>query len=341
MSITVAFYGRMPSGEEVLAYTLTRGKLSARILTYGATLDALWVPDREGRLGNILLGFDSLEDRMARSSYQGETVGRYANRIAGAKFTLNGKEYALTANEKGRTCLHGGGEFSHTVWAAEPGEREDYSCLRLTYTSPAGSMGFPGTVEADALYLLDEDGLCITYSARTDVKTPVNMTNHAYFNLACEGDVLGHVLQINAEAYLPIDECSIPMGEVRPVEGTAFDFRAAKPIGQDITSNDPQLIQCKGYDHNFCIAGDAKTPAAIVYEPGSGRRMELCTNQPGVQLYTGNFLNAPGKDGKQYSGFCLETQAWPDSPNRPEFRPYMLIPGKEYFASTTLAFGIM
>ena len=329
MSVTCETYGKMPSGKEVLAYTLANGNLRARVLTYGATLDALWVPDRDGVPGDILLGFASLGEHIAGSAYQGETVGRYANRIAGARFSLNGREYAVTANENGRTCLHGGGEFSRCVWTAE---QAGESAVRLRYTSAAGSMGFPGTVEAEALYTLSERGLTIIYSARTDAETPINMCNHAYFNLACGGDVFGHTLQIDAEAYLPIDGDSIPTGELRPVGGTAFDFRKPKPIGRDIGAPDPQLIQCKGYDHNFCIDGDPAKPIATVYDPASGRRMELFTDQPGVQLYTGNFLDAP------HSGFCLETQGWPDSPNRPEFPNCILRPGEEYKAVTRLAF---
>ncbi len=334
--------GRLPSGAEALAYTLTAGQLRARILNYGATLDGLWVPDRNGNAGNILLGFGCLEDRLAYSSYEGETVGRYANRIADARFTLGGRVYAVEANEDGRTCLHGGGEFSRSLWAAEPiGE----SALRLTYMSPAGSMGFPGAVEAEALYALDEHGLCVTYTARSDAETPLNMTNHAYFNLAGGGTVLGHMLQIKADAYLPIDGASIPTGELRPVAGTAFDFRAAKPIGQDIAAPDPQLVQCKGYDHNYCLRlpgapMDGERLAATAWDPASGRRMALYTDQAGVQLYTGNFLNAPGLPGTQYGGFCLETQAWPDSPNHPEFPPCILRPGEEYRAVTRLVFDM-
>ncbi|MDR3313031.1 MAG: galactose mutarotase [Oscillospiraceae bacterium] len=341
MSIKSERYGQLPGGEAVLAYTLVCGGLTARILSYGATLDSLWAPDRDGVPGDVLLGFGSLAERLAHSAYQGETVGRYANRIAGARFALGGKTYAVEANEAGRTCLHGGGEFSHANWAAEPAGE---ATLRLRYQSPAGSMGFPGAVEAEALFTLTAQDLTIAYSARSDAATPFNMTNHAYFNLACGGDVRGHVLQIDAESYLPIDGDSIPTGEVRPVAGTAFDFRSAKPIGRDLEDADPQLVQCKGYDHNYCLAAGGEKLAAVAVDPASGRRMQLYTDQPGVQLYTGNFLDSPGKNGvpqTQHSGFCLETQAWPDSPNRPEFASCLLLPGEEYTSKTVLKFGVV
>ena len=319
MSIKKEPYGVMPSGKAVEAYTLDNGILQARILTYGATLDALFAPDREGTPGNVLLTFGSLEERRAKSSYQGETVGRYANRIGGAKFTLGGGEYKVTVNVDPDICLHGAGEFSHAVWdAVDRGEDE----ITLAYTSPEGAQGFPGTVRATARYALEGNRLVIEYRAQSDRDTILNLTNHAYYNLAATGaagDILSHELQICADRYLPMSAALLPTGEIAPVEGTAFDFRAPRPIKQG------------GYDHNFCLNGSEL--AAVVYEPSTGRKMELRTNQPGLQLYTGNFLEAP------FTGFCLETQLWPDCPNRKwPGNDYILRAGEAYFSHTTLAF---
>ncbi|MCL2106047.1 MAG: galactose mutarotase [Oscillospiraceae bacterium] len=336
MSIKREFYGTMPNGREVTAFVIENQKLRARVLDYGAALDALWVPDREGRALNILQTFESLEERLARSSYQGETVGRFANRIAGARFCLNGREHRVTANQGGNICLHGAAAFSHALWEAEAAGE---NTVELRLTSPAGDQGFPGRVEALLRYVLTEDALEIQYSAVSDEDTILNLTNHAYYNLKGEGLILDHLLRIDAAAFLPTDENSIPTGELRAVEGTAFDFRAAKPIGRDIGAPDEQLIRCRGYDHNYCLSGNG--PAAVVAEPASGRRMTLYTDQPGVQLYTGNFLDDPGKDGIRYSGFCLETQAWPDSPNRPEFPSCVLRGGEEYRTFTKMVFDLV
>ncbi|MDR1733684.1 MAG: galactose mutarotase [Oscillospiraceae bacterium] len=318
---------------------LDNGILQAEILLYGAALNALRVKDKDGNPADVVLGFDSLGDRKAYSAYQGETVGRYANRIAGGTFSLNGKTYTVTKNENGKTCLHGGGEFSHTEWAVKT-QGEDF--LTLTYTSPDGVEGFPGQVTAETTYVLDGNALQISFTAVSDADTIVNMCNHAYFNLAGGGDVLGHILQLKAYAYLPIDADSIPTGEVRPLEGTAFDFREAKAIGADIRADDPQLIGAKGYDHCYCLEPQTLTPVANVYEPISGRRMEVFTDQPGIQLYTGNFLDSPGKNGAVYtahSGFCLETQTWPDSPNRADFPSPLLKAGEEYYHTVRFVFS--
>lgn len=328
-------YGRMPDGRTAEAYTLTCGAMQAEILTYGAALNRLFVPDRDGNAENILLSFPSLEARLAGSDYQGETVGRYANRIADSSFSINGKRYQVTPNEDDITCLHGGGEFSHALWSALP--CGDHS-LVLRYTSPADTEGFPGEVETQVHYTLSETGLVIAYEAASTADTILNLTNHAYFNLAGQGDVLGHILQIDAAHYLPIDARSIPTGELRPVAGTAFDFRQPKSIGQDIRADDEQLRLTKGYDHNYC---NPKTIA--VYEPQSGRRMSVHSDLPGVQLYTGNFLpdmpgNPEGWSG-QHAGFCLETQAWPDSPNQwPE--QCLLRAGQVYRTETRFEFTI-
>jgi aldose 1-epimerase len=323
--MTKDIYGKLPDGRPVTAYTLDNGLLKAEILDLGATLNRLYAPDRKGKMENILSTFDTLEERLAGSQYQGETVGRYANRIADARFTLHGKEYRLTPNEGNRNCLHGGGEFSRDLWRVNSCTDSE---IELRYASPAGAHGFPGAVETTLRYTLAGSGLVIEYRAVSDADTVLNLTNHAYFNLAGGGDILGHELQIDAERYLPIDADSIPTGELRPVEGTAFDFRRAKPIGRDIRANDPQLAQARGYDHNFC------NPKSIhVYEPLSGRRMAVTTDLPGVQLYTGNNLPNP------HTAFCLETQAWPDSPNQwPE--QCLLRAGETYKTATRFDFSV-
>jgi aldose 1-epimerase len=302
MHIAKKSYGTMPGGRAVDAYTLDNGRLCAQILTYGATLNQLRVPDREGRAGNILCTFGSLEERVAQSQYQGEIVGRYANRIAGARFTLHGKDCRVTPNEANGNCLHGGGEFSHAVWQAEPAGEDE---ILLRFYSPAGTHGFPGAVESTVRYSLRGSALVIEYEARSSADTVLNLTSHAYFNLAGGGDIYAHELRIGADSYLPIDANSIPTGELRSVEGTPFDFRRGKPIGRDIFADDPQLQLVGGYDHNFCNPGEIE-----VCEPVSGRKMAVTADLPGVQLYTGNSLPTP------HTAFCLETQAWPDSPNQ-------------------------
>jgi len=311
--MTKKLYGSMPDGRAVETYTLDNGLLRAEILTYGAALDRLFAPDRHGKMENILLTFDSLEERIAKSAYQGEIVGRYANRIADARFSLDGQEFHVTANENDRNCLHGGGEFSRALWQVRAC---DGSGIELFYVSPAGAHGFPGEAVTAVRYTLAGSALVIEYEARSDADTILNLTNHAYFNLAAGGDIFNHVLQIDAPCYLPVDDDAIPTGELRPVEGTAFDFTRPRPIGQE-------------YDHNFC------NPKSVnVYEPVSGRSMEVTSDLPGVQLYTGNFLPVP------HAAFCLETQAWPDSPNQwPE--QCLLRAGETYKTTTKFSFMVI
>ncbi len=317
---------------------------SAGILTYGGTLHSLSMPDKLGHFKDVLIGFDSLKGHLEHSAYQGQLVGRYANRLAKGEFFINGNKYSVTKNEKDTTCLHGGGEFSHAVWSAEPSGE---SSLILKYTSPAGSNGFPGKLNAEVVYTLtDENELVIDFRAKADEDTVINLTNHAYFNLGGfdAGNVLGHILQINADCFTPTDLYSIPTGELRPVEGTPFDFTQPKPIGLEINAAYDQLTNCKGYDHNFCL--NERTPdisAAVVWEPVSGRVMEVFTDLPGVQLYTGNFLNnVPGKGGtvmNQYTGFCLETQYYPDTPNQPSFPQCTFKAGEEFRSKTSFKFS--
>lgn len=332
------FFGTTADGKQVDSFKITNSSgISATILTYGATINEFFAPDRNGELADVLVGFDSIEGHEKYSDYEGMTVGRYANRLENGEFSIDGVKYQAVKNENGITCLHGGSELSTAVWNALI---VDDNSLEMTYHSPDGAMGFPGNVDFKLTFTLFEDNsLKLDYYAVSDKKTILNLTNHAYFNLAGGGDVLGHELMINADAYTPTDERSIPTGEIRPVESTAFDFRQAKPIGRDIGNDDPQLVMCRGYDHNFCLNyGDG--PAITAYEPTSGRFLEVFTDLCGVQLYTGNFLDGtnPGKQGKpliKHAGFCLETQFYPNTPNIPEF-PQCTYEAGEPFKSTTV-----
>lgn len=332
------FFGTTADGKQVDSFKITNSSgISATILTYGATINEFFAPDRNGELADVLVGFDSVEGHEKYSDYEGMTVGRYANRLENGEFSIDGVKYQAVKNENGITCLHGGSELSTAVWNALI---VDDNSLEMTYHSPDGAMGFPGNVDFKLTFTLFEDNsLKLDYYAVSDKKTILNLTNHAYFNLAGGGDVLGHELMINADAYTPTDERSIPTGEIRPVDSTAFDFRQAKPIGRDIGNDDPQLVMCRGYDHNFCL-NDGDGPAITAYEPTSGRFLEVFTDLCGVQLYTGNFLDGtkPGKQGKpliKHAGFCLETQFYPNTPNIPEF-PQCTYEAGEPFKSTTV-----
>lgn len=332
------FFGTTADGKQVDSFKITNSNgISATILTYGATINEFFAPDRNGELADVLVGFDSVEGHEKYSDYEGMTVGRYANRLENGEFSIDGVKYQAVKNENGITCLHGGSELSTAVWNALI---VDDNSLEMTYHSPDGAMGFPGNVDFKVTFTLFEDNsLKLDYYAVSDKKTILNLTNHAYFNLAGGGDILGHELMINADAYTPTDERSIPTGEIRPVDSTAFDFRQAKPIGRDIGNDDPQLVMCRGYDHNFCL-NDGDGPAITAYEPTSGRFLEVFTDLCGVQLYTGNFLDGtkPGKQGKpliKHAGFCLETQFYPNTPNIPEF-PQCTYEAGEPFKSTTV-----
>ena len=336
-------FGTTEGGEQVDLFTIENSSGTAvDIITYGATVNSIFTADRNGDKADIIMGFDTIEGHEKLSNYQGMTVGRYANRIADGKFTLDGTVYNLVRNEKGITCLHGGGELSHAVWKAII---VDDSSVEMSYTSPDGAMGFPGKVDFKVTFTLYEDNsFKIDYFAVSDKKTVINMTNHAYFNLAGKGDILGHELMINADCYTPTDANSIPTGELRSVEGTAFDFRKPKPIGRDIGENDEQLIQCKGYDHNFCL-NESDGPAAVAYDPQSGRVMEVFTDLPGVQLYCANFLDGTraGKNGVpliKHCGFCLETQFYPNTPNMPDFPQCTYDAGEKYESSTVFRFSV-
>jgi aldose 1-epimerase len=337
-------FGKTRTGATVDLYTLTNANgMEVSIMNYGATIVSLKAPDRSGKMADVVLGFDSMDGYLTDEPYFGAVVGRYGNRIAKGKFKLNGKEYSLATNN-GPNALHGGIKgFDKQIWQAQP---VGNSGLRLTYISKDGEEGYPGTLTTTVEYTLtDANELKLAYSATTDKDTVLNVTNHSYFNLAGEGsgDILGHRLQLFADRFTPVDSTLIPTGELKPVAGTPFDFRQPHAIGERVdAAGDEQIKFGGGYDHNFVLNGSMGTlrPAARVSESKSGRVMEVLTTEPGVQFYTGNFLDGTikGKGGKAYNrryGFCLETQHFPDSPNQPKFPSTVLKPGQK-FASTTV-----
>jgi aldose 1-epimerase len=344
-------FGKTSAGESVELHTLSRpGAPTVAITNLGGYVVSMLAPDRTGRSADVTLGYAGLPGYLADSSYFGCLVGRYANRIGKAAFTLDGKRYTLAANN-GPNTLHGGPTgFCRRVWSAKVKATKDGDALELTYVSRDGEEGYPGTLTASVVYSLREDGgLVIDYSATTDAPTVLNLTNHAYFNLAGEGEgtILDHELQLEADAFTPVDAALIPTGELRPVAGTPFDFRQATAIGARIDAADEQIRFGGGYDHNFVLRGASGTLrlAARVVEKKSGRQLEVFTTEPGVQFYTGNFLDGKtvGKSGKPYvkrGAFCLETQAYPDSPNQPEFPSAVLRPGQAYRHTTVYRLGV-
>jgi aldose 1-epimerase len=336
-------FGQLPDGQPVDLYILTNASgMKARVMTYGATLVSLEVPDRDGTFADITLGFDSLEGYLSASPYFGSTVGRYANRIAKGKFTLDGVVYTLAQNN-GENHLHGGIQgFDKVIWDAEPVRTEGARGVKFVYLSKDGEEGYPGNLNCTVTYLLtDNDELRISYEAETDKRTPVNLTHHSYFNLAGQGngDILNHVLMLNADKFTPVDEGLIPTGEIRDVADSPMDFTTPHAIGERISQVEG------GYDHNFVLksGGGTLALAARVYEPNSGRVMEIDTTEPGIQFYSGNFLDGSitGKSGKVYHkhyGFCLEPQHFPDSPNHPDFPSTILDPGDKYMSLTVFKF---
>ncbi len=338
-------FGQTAEGQEVFVYTLTSSKgLRARITNYGATLVSLHVPDRDGNLGDVVLGFDDLQGYINHTACMGATVGRYANRIGGAKFTLDGVEYALAANH-GPNHLHGGVKgFDKVVWETkEAVAAEDEAWVKMSYLSADGEEGYPGNLQCTVTYTLtNADELRISYEATTDKKTVVNLTNHSYWNLAGQGSghILGHELTLNAEKFTLIDTELIPTGVVASILDMPLDFIRPRTIGSRIhqTGN--------GYDHNYVLTGESGElkPCATVRDPKTGRIMEVHTTEPGVQFYTGNFLDGTGagKGGATYdkhAGFCLETQHYPDSPNKPDFPSTVLEPGQTFASQTIHKFG--
>lgn len=332
-----AFVGEK-NGKTTALYTLTNANgMEVCITNFGGRLVSIMVPDKDGNMVDVILGFDNINDYMTKPSDFGASIGRYANRIAGGKFELDGETVVLNQND-GENCLHGGAEgWQYQVYEAE---QVDAQTLKLTMHSPDGEMGFPGNVTAVVTYTLtDDNAIDIAYSGTTDKPTVLSMTNHAYFNLSGNHAVEGtdQVLYVNADTFTPANDKLIPTGEMRPVEGTPFDFRTPKSIGQDINADYEQLVLGNGYDHNWVLntAGDVTKLALSVYSPVTGILLEEYTDQPGVQVYTGNFLTGKvaGKHGIMYpkrASVCIETQLFPDTPNRPEWPTATLRPGETY-----------
>lgn len=347
--ISTAPFGRMPDGTPVDGYTIRNARgTSMHVITYGGIITSLRVADRAGKFEDVVLGFDNLEGYLQDSPYFGAIVGRYANRIAKGRFTLNGTTYQLPINNPPNS-LHGGPRgLDKVVWNAEPFDSASGAGVVLTYVSPDGEMGYPGRVAVKVTYRLnDRDELIVDYEATTDKATPVNLSQHTYFNLAGDGrrDVLGHLLQLNAGRYTPVDSTLIPKGALESVAGTPFDFRTPTAIGARITQSHEQLRFGRGYDHNFVLDGTGLRHAARVVDSGTGRTLDIYTDQPGIQFYSGNFLDGSitGKSGRVYRhryGFCLETQHFPDSPNHPQFPSTILHPGEQFRSQTVLVFGL-
>ncbi|MCD6338927.1 MAG: galactose mutarotase [Verrucomicrobia bacterium] len=338
-TITKAPFGKLPDGRQVYLFTLRNSRgAEARIMNYGGIVVSLKMPDRNGRFDDVALGYDRLEGYLTNSPYFGALIGRYGNRIAKGRFTLDGKTYQLAVND-GPNHLHGGIKgFDKRLWEAEMERTPEGPALKLHYLSPDGEEGYPGNLDVEAVYTLTEDNeLRLDFAATTDKPTIVNLTHHSYFNLACEGTILDHQVKIVADAFTPIDATLIPTGEIRPVKDTPFDFNEPTPIGARINQNDVQLQYGKGYDHNWVIKKPlgALGLMARVYEPKTGRVMEVLSTEPGLQFYSGNFLDGTivGKGGRVYvhrSGFCMEPQHYPDSPNKPNFPSVVLRPGQVY-----------
>ncbi|MGC1228787.1 MAG: aldose epimerase family protein [Candidatus Sulfotelmatobacter sp.] len=336
-------YGRMPDGTQVDIYSLNDGKIEAGIITYGGALVSLRAPDRDGKLDDIVLGCNSLDEYIAQTAYLGAIIGRYANRIAHGTFQLDGHTYSIPKNN-GDNALHGGTRgFNKAVWTAQPIQ----DGVELTYVSKDGDQGFPGDLTTTVRYTLRGSSLRIEYFATTDKDTVLNLTNHSYFNLAGQGngDVLRHVVQINSSRITPLNADLIPTGEVKSVDGTPYDFREPRAIGERIDADDQQLKFGLGYDMNYVLDHPGKLEqVAEVYEPTTGRILRVQTDQPGIQFYTGNHLDGSitGKDGRVYKkryAFCLETQHYPDSPNHPNFPSTELKPGQKFHSVTVYEFS--
>jgi aldose 1-epimerase len=349
-TVTRAPFGKLPDGRSVELFTLTnRHGIEVRAMTYGAIITSIRMPDRHGTRADIVLGFDSLGGYLAGSPYFGAVVGRYANRIAGGRFTLEGRTYRLARNN-GPNSLHGGERgFDKVLWTAEPFETDSTAGVVFSYESRDGEEGYPGNLRVKTTYTLNDDNeLDFEYEAVTDKATPINLSQHTYWNLHGDGrgDILDHVLTLNASAYTPVDSTLIPTGRLAPVAGTPFDFRRPTAIGARIGTDDQQLRFGRGYDHNWVLDAnpDGPTNAARLEDPTTGRRLDIGTTEPGIQFYSGNFLDGTleGKHGRTYghrSGLCLETQHFPDSPNHANFPSTILRPGRRYQSRTTIVFS--
>jgi aldose 1-epimerase len=343
-------FGKLADGTKVHRWSLENGGTRMKVLSYGGVVQSLEIPDRRGRYANVSAGFDDLDDYVARSPHFGALIGRYGNRIAKGRFTLDGTTYQLSVND-GENSLHGGAlGFDYRVWDVEPFAEGSDVGLRLRYTSADGEMGYPGTLKAKVTYTLTRSGdWRIDYEATTDKATVVNLTSHVYWNLAGEGSgtIEDHELSIAASRFTPTDAGLIPTGELAKVAGTPFDFRRAKPIGRDIRAGHPQLVLAKGFDHNWVLdKGITARPEhiATLRDPSSGRTLRIATDQPGLQFYSGNFLDGTltGPGGSVYrqgDALCLETQHFPDSPNQPSFPSTVLRPGQTYRSTTVHTFG--
>ena len=349
--INKEFFGKKPDGSEVYAYTLTnKSGASARILTMGGIIANLYMPDRDGKLADVIFGFDSVDDYLNGGGYQGALIGRYGNRIGSGRFTLNGVTYQLAQNDNGKNHLHGGNVgFNQKLWDAVPFETSDSCGLILTLISPDGEENYPGKLDVKVTYTLtDKNELKIHYEAESDADTIVNLTNHSYFNLGgySSGNILDHTLWVDADSITEINGDLIATGKAYPVGGTPFDFRTPEKIGARIEADDPQVKFGGGYDHNFNLnKGSTFAKAAELYDEKSGRVMSVYTDQPGVQIYTSNMMNGDvkfkgGLSQIPRSAICLETQHAPDSPNHPEFPTTTLRAGEKYDTTTVYAFGV-
>ncbi len=346
--VTSQPFGKLPDGTPVELFTLIDGAYEARIATYGGVVVSLKAPDRQGKPADVVLGFDDVGGYVANfngpsDAFFGAIIGRYANRIAHGSFTLDGEKYSLPLNN-GENSLHGGPHgFNNVVWKAKP----IANGVELSYLGKDGEAGYPGNLSATVRYTLVKSDLRIEYSATTDKATVVNLTNHSYFNLAGEGDILNHQLTLHASRFTPVDAGLIPTGELKSVESTPFDFRKATAVGARINANAEQLHLGRGYDHNWVLdsGGGKLSEAAELYDPTSGRVLKVLTDQPGIQFYSGNFLDGSikGKGGKPdepHAALCLETQHFPDSPNHPDFPTTELKPGERYHTVTVYSFSV-
>ncbi len=349
-SVSEASFGQLPDGREATLYTLTNANgMIVKITNYAAIITSVLVDDKDGEMGDVVLGYDNLQSYVERNPFFGAVAGRYANRIAKGQFTLNGETYTLATNN-GENHLHGGEEgFDKKLWDAESFENENGVGVKMTYVSPDGEEGYPGTLTSHVTYTLTPaNAIQMDYEATTDKPTVINLTNHSYFNLKDAGasKILDHEMRIVADKYIPTDAGNIPLGPLEDVEGTPFDFRTPTALGDRIEADDVQIERGYGYDHTYVIngGGNTLTLAAEVYEPTTGRFMEVLTTEPGVQLYTGNHLseNFVGKGGQTYqrrAGFCLETQRYPDTPNQPDYPSATLNPGETYTSTTVYRFS--
>ena len=352
MSVARSPFGRTPDGSSVERFRLMNaGGVEAQLMSYGGAVVSLRVPDRWGRLADVVLGFDDLEGYVGSAHYFGAIIGRYANRIAHGRFALDGRSFALAAND-GPHHLHGGRRgFDKVVWDAEPFEGPDGAGVAFSYASPDGEEGYPGRLAVGVTYTLTAtDELVFDCRATTDAPTPVNLVQHNYYNLAGDGaaDVLAHELRVCADLYLPVDATLIPTGALAAVDGTPFDFREPAPIGARIGQEHEQLANGRGYDHTFVLrrSREGLVAAARVVEPRSGRALEIATTEPGLHFYSGNHLDGTrfGKAGRAYrprAGFCLEAQHYPDSPNQSCFPSSILQPGQEYHSRTVFGFSVV